>query len=207
MRGIVKTVVALLFVAACGNTDRPLRDLQSAGGGPDEFAVIPQEPLVIPADRSLPQPTPGGSNLADPAPNADAIAALGGAASAQVAGGVPAGDAAIVAQASRYGVDPAIRASLAAADEARLDRARRSNIFNPLGRDRYFPAYARQALDPFAELDRLRGLGVAVPTVPVAVQTEAEAQSITRGEQDCAWVSVGGGPIRRVCTPVEEDPA
>lgn len=207
MREIVITVVALLFVAACGNTDRPLRDLQSAGGGPDEFAVIPQEPLVIPADRSLPQPTPGGTNLADPTPNADAIAALGGSANAQVAGGIPANDAALVAQASRYGTDPAIRAALAAADEARLERARRSNVFNPLGRDRYFPAYASQALDPFAELDRLRGLGIAVPTVPVAAQTATETQSINRGAQNCAWVSIGGGPLRRVCTPVEEDPS
>lgn len=201
MRAITFSVLALTLVAACGDTDRPLHDLRSAGGGPDEFAVIPLAPLEIPQELSLPTPTPGGTNRTDPSPNADAIAALGGAASAQVAGGIPANDAALVAQATRYGVEPTIRAELAAMDTARLDRARRSNVFNPLGRDRYFPAYANQALDASAELDRLRGLGVAVPNAPV-VQQEQRQQRVA---QNCAYVSIGGGPIRRVCTPVEPD--
>lgn len=168
MRKFTFSALALILVAACGNTDRPLRDLQSAGGGPDPFAVIPVGALEIPASRDLPTPTPGGTNRTDPTPNADAIAALGGSAAAQVAGGIPASDAALVAQASRYGVDPNIRSVLAVADNARLERARRSNIFNPLGRDRYFPAYAGQALDAFAELERLRALGIRVPTPPAA---------------------------------------
>ena len=73
MRAITLSVLVLLVVAACGDTDRPLRDLQSAGGGPDEFAVIPQEPLEIPAVQSLPQPTPGGINRADPTPTGKQI--------------------------------------------------------------------------------------------------------------------------------------
>lgn len=169
MRAISFSVLALFLITACGNTDRPLRDLRSGSGGPDEFAVIPFDPLETPQTRTLPTPTPGGANRADPTPNADAIRALGGSAAAQTAGGIPAGDAALVAQASRFGVTPTIRTELATADEARLNRARRSNIFNPLGRDRYFPAYAGFALDPFAETARLRAAGVAVPT-PVPVQ-------------------------------------
>lgn len=205
MRAFVFPVLALLFVTACGDTDRPLHDLKSASGGPDEFAVIPQEPLVIPTDRSLPRPTPGGTNLADPTPAADAIAALGGSANAQIAGGVPTGDAALVAQAGRYGVEPAIRATLFAADQARLERARRSNIFNPLGRDRYFPAYAGQALDASAELERLRALGVAVPTVPATTQNQQTQEAPQSGDTTCAFVTVGGGPFERVCKPVDED--
>lgn len=166
MRAITFSVLALSLAAACGNTDRPLHDLQAAGGGPDAFAVIPVGPLEIPATRELPPPTPGGTNRTDPTPIADAIAALGGSAAAQIAGGVPAGDAALVAQASRYGVDPSIRTELAATDAARLQRAHRSNVFNPLGRDRYFPAYAGQALDAFAELERMRALGITVPNPP-----------------------------------------
>jgi len=166
MRALSISVLALVLLSACGSTERPLRDLRAAGGGPDEFAVIPAAPLVIPQTRALPTPTPGGVNRADPTPKADAIRALGGSPSAQIAGGVPAGDAALVAQASRYGVEPDIRAVLAAADAARLERARRSNLFNPLGRDRYFPAYASQALDAYAELERLRAAGVTVPTPP-----------------------------------------
>ncbi|WP_341367470.1 DUF3035 domain-containing protein [Yoonia sp. BS5-3] len=204
MRGPVTFSLALFLVAACGDTDRPLRDLQAAGGGPDEFAVIPQEPLEIPAQLTLPTPTPGGTNLADPMPNADAIVALGGAPNAQFAGGVPAGDAALVAQASRYGTDPAIRATLAAEDEATLERARLTNVFNPLNRDRYFPAYSRQALDAYAELERLRGLGVTVPVAPVAAQTvPADAP-----HEICAdVVGEDGSFVDRVCLPQDTDPS
>ena len=207
MRTLSFSVLALILVTACGNTDRPLRDLRSAGGGPDEFAVIPADPLVIPQTAALPTPTPGGINRADPTPNADAISALGGSIAAQSAVGVPAGDAALVAQASRYGVAPNIRAELAAADAARLDRARRSNLFNPLGRDRYFPAYARQALDASAELARLASLGIAVPQVPVAI-VEAE-ESSAEGllgqlglRENCVFTTAGSpdGRLRRVCT-------
>ncbi|WP_342077855.1 DUF3035 domain-containing protein [Yoonia sp. SS1-5] len=166
MRAIIVFGLALSLLGACGNTDRPLRDLQAAGGGPDEFAVIPQRPLAIPTTAALPQPTPGGTNRADPTPKADAIAALGGAASLQIAGGVPVQDQGLIAHTSRYGVEPGIRATLAAADEARLNRRRATNVFNPLGRDRYFAAYAGQVLDAPAELARLRAAGVAVSQGP-----------------------------------------
>ena len=224
MRAISLSVLALALLTACANTDRPLRELRSAGGGPDEFAVIPQRPLVIPQTLTLPEPTPGGTNLADPNPTAEAIAALGGNAAAQRAGGVPAGDAALVAQAGRYGVDPAIRAELAAQDEAFRQRRSRVNVFNPLGRDRYFPAYAGQALNARAELARLQRLGIAVPN-PVMPQPQPRPQTaaaepeqttparpgilqriIRPGEprQTCVWTTEGpGSELRRVCTPVD----
>ncbi|WP_439153786.1 DUF3035 domain-containing protein [Yoonia sp.] len=166
MRAMITSALLLVFLAACGDTDRPLRDMRAAGSGPDEFAVIPLAPLEIPSELTLPPPTPGGTNLTDPQPRADAITALGGSADAQRAGGVPASDAGLVAQAGRYGTEPDIRATLAAEDERILQRKRRSNIFNPLNRDRYFPAYAGQVLDPYAELQRLRSLGVQVPNAP-----------------------------------------
>lgn len=207
MRAFSLSVLALTLVAACGNTDRPLRDLRSAGGGPDEFAVIPVAPLEIPQTLDLPVPTPGASNRADPTPNDDAIRALGGSPAAQFAGGIPAGDAALVAHAGRNGVDPTIRSDLAAEDAARLERARRSNIVNPLGRDRYFPAYSRQALDASAELARLDGLGVAVPTVPAEIIEERARASGGFMRQlgirdDCVFTTVGSpdGRLRRVCS-------
>ncbi|PUB17595.1 DUF3035 domain-containing protein [Yoonia sediminilitoris] len=166
MRAIILSALAIVTMTACANTDRNLRDLRASGGGPDEFAVIPQRPLLVPDTNLLPEPTPGGTNLADPTPNADAIAALGGSQTAQFTGGVPARDTALVTQASRYGVDADIRSELAAADAAFRKGRSRLNIFNPLGRDRYFPAYARQALDAFAELARLRSLGVNTPAAP-----------------------------------------
>lgn len=166
MRAMIIPALMLALLAACGNTERPLRDMRAAGGGPDEFSVIPVAPLEIPQQLTLPPPTPGGTNLTDPQPRADAIAALGGSANGQRAGGVPASDTRLVAQVSRYGVAPDIRATLAAEDERVLQRKRRTNIFNPLNRDRYFSAYVGQVLDPYAELLRLRDLGIQVPNAP-----------------------------------------
>ena len=214
MRALSFSVLALILVTACGNTDRPLRDLRSAGGGPDEFKVIPLGPLEIPQTRDLPPPTPGGSNRTDPTPNADAIRALGGSPAAEVAGGVPASDTALLAQTNRYGVDPDIRAALAAEDEARLNRARRSNIVNPLGRDRYFPTYRREALDAPAELARLGELGVLVPEVPAeAVEARDTAASGILGRfglrENCVFTTIGSpdGRLRRVCEDDTADPA
>ena len=152
-------------LAACAGGDRGLRDLRSNGGGPDEFSVLPVDPLVLPADtNALPPPTPGGANRADPAPLADAVAVLGGNPNALVPNGIPAGDAALLAAAGRNGVDPAIRQTLAAEDAAFRNRRSRLGIFG--GRDRYFRAYAGQALDAYAELQRFRNVGVATPSAP-----------------------------------------
>ncbi|MEJ6404730.1 DUF3035 domain-containing protein [Yoonia sp. 2307UL14-13] len=206
MRARLIAIIALFAVTACTNTDRPLRELRAAGNGPDEFAVIPQNPLQIPENRSLPTPTPGGTNLADPNPNAEAIAALGGSAAARRAGGIPANDAALVGHASRNGVDPNVRAELAAADEAFRERRKRLNVFNPLGRDRYFPAYAGQSLDAYAELNRLRAAGIRTPTPPAAQATTAQAQPAQRpSRQSCVFTTEGpGNELRRVCTPVDD---
>lgn len=157
---------ALMMVAltACAS-DRGLRDLRSNGGGPDEFRVLPVNPLTLPDDiTNLPTPTPGGSNITDPVPNADAVAVLGGNPTALIPSGVPAGDGALVTAVSRNGVDPSIRQTLASEDAAFRNRQSRFGFFR--GRDRYFQAYARQALDAYAELQRFRNAGVATPTAP-----------------------------------------
>lgn len=214
MRALSFSVLALTLVSACGNTDRPLRDLRSSGGGPDEFAVIPVGPLEIPGQLALPSPTPGGANRTDPVPNADAINVLGGSQAARVAGGVPTGDAALVSYTARYGVDPNIRGTLAAEDAAILERARRSNFFNPLGRDRYFPAYRRQALDASAESARLQAAGVTATEIPAEVIEEREAADATFFErlglrEDCVFTTAGSpdGRMRRVCEGDETDAA
>lgn len=156
---------ALIALTACGNS-AGLRDLSTDSAGPDEFSVIPHRPLDIPETMALPAPTPGGANKADPNPTGDAIAALGGRQEAGFAGGVPAQDAALVAQAGRNGVTGDIR-TLLAQEDARF-RSTRGAVsgLNPFGGDRYFGAYAGQALDAYAELTRFRNLGVATPTAP-----------------------------------------
>lgn len=157
---------ALAALAGCGAGGDGLRNLDTELAGPDEFSVLPGRPLTMPDSRALPPPTPGGTNRTDQTPLADAIAALGGNPAAARAGGIPAQDAALVAFAARAGTDPAIRQTLAREDAAFRSRASSGPSFNILGKDRYYPAYARFALDAYAELERLRAAGIDVPTAP-----------------------------------------
>jgi len=163
MRAIA--IFAALTLSACGGTDG-LRDLRSTGAGPEEFTVLPVGPLTIPDQLTLPPPTPNGTNITDPNPIGDAVAALGGRPSAQVAGGIPAQDAALVAAAGRNGVDPAIRQELAVADAQFRGGAARFNVLSFLRPDRYFNAYAGQALDAYATLDAYRAAGIPTPSAP-----------------------------------------
>ena len=152
-------ILAFVGLAACA----PKRDLTPGAviSGPDEFAIVPPKPLEAPESfAALPPPTPGGANLSDPTPKADAIIALGGRG---VATGAP--DGGIVTYASRFGVDPTIRADLAARDEG-FQKARRALPQWPWTKNRYERAYRGLALDPWQEWERLRALGVTVPTAP-----------------------------------------
>ena len=169
MRAMILSVLALATFAACGNTDRPLRDLRTSDGGPDEFSVIPAQPLALPETLTLLAPTPGGTNLADPSPKADAIAALGGNRAAQFAGGIPANESGLVAQVSRFGVDTDIRTALAERDAQLRQRKKLSNVFNPLNRDRYFALYAGQALDETFRAFKRAALGLGADDVPYLV--------------------------------------
>ena len=157
--------MAVVVLASCGGGNG-LHNLDTGAVGPDEFSVLPTLPLQIPATTALPPPTPGGSNLTDPNPVGDAVAALGGSPAAAFAGGIPAHDAALVAYASRNGTDPAIRNTLAVEDAAFRSQAGFGGTFNVLGRDRYYPAYASQALDAYGELERFRTAGAEGPSAP-----------------------------------------
>lgn len=148
----------ILVVSACAQGGN-LRDLSATDAGPEEFSVVPQDPLQVPTSRtSLPVPTPGGMNLADRQPLLDAAVALGGGA-ARVGG-----DAALFGQLNKFGTDPEIRAELAAAD-ARFRKGRsRFMLFGARGDRAYYGAYAGQSLDAAAEAARLSAAGVRVPT-------------------------------------------
>lgn len=157
-------IVSLILIAACSRGDPRLLNLRNNEDGPDEFSVLPTEPLEIPEDIAelpLPQPTLGGVNRVDPDPEAQAIAALGGNIErAQSA----AGD--IVSYSSRFGVSQDIREVLAAED---LEFRRRNNgrvLERAFGVNVYFRAYRRMSLDRYAELDRLRRSGVRTPAAP-----------------------------------------
>lgn len=136
-------------------------NLRSATEGPDEFGILPPKGLELPPDlAALPEPTPGGSNLTDPNPRADAILALGGTPGAGSA------DQALLNHAARHGVTAGVRETLAAEDL----RWRQKNGGRPLERlfrvNTYFQAYQRYWLDVWAELARWRAAGVQTPSAP-----------------------------------------
>ena len=157
----------LAALSACGGRDAEpnlLNIRQPRSEGPDEFAILPTKPLQVPQDRAaLPPPTPGGTNLTDPTPQADATLALGGNAGVLSR---PSGDGALIAYTGRNGVSPRIREELAAADlEFRrkndgrlLERLFNSNV--------YFDAYEQMELDQYRELERLRRAGIRTSAAP-----------------------------------------
>lgn len=168
---IILALAAAAMLAACGSDEDPiLMNLRPQGNGPDEFAIVPPLPLQLPEDlAALPPPTPGGANLTDPNPRADAIIALGGT---PQAGGVPAGDAGLVSYASRNGVAADIRTTLAAEDlEFRRDNNGRvlERLFDV---NVYFKAYRAQSLDQHAELAFWRSRGARTPSAPPRVDGE-----------------------------------
>ncbi len=163
-------LVGMMFaLAACGGGSEEAPNLlnisQPQSAGPDEFAILPSKPLEMPQDMAaLPAPTPGGVNRADLTPANDVAAALGG--NASILTRASSGDVALLAYIWRYGRDPNIRATLAAADlEFRrendgllLERLFSVNI--------YYQVYEPFELDQYAELERLRRAGIQTSSVP-----------------------------------------
>lgn len=159
-------LAAATALQGCSGDGR-LMNIRAGQTSPDEFAILPTRPLSMPTDLAvLPTPTPGGANLTDPNPQGDAVAALGGNPARLADQGIGAADQALVAHASRLGTDPAIRATLAAADlRWRQRNARRpfEVLFNTTV---YQRSYAPMALDQRAEQLRWQRSGAVTPTSP-----------------------------------------
>jgi len=152
----------LMAVVACSSGDPQLLNIRNTEEGPDEFAVLPTAPLEIPDNlAALPPPTPGAPNRVDPNPERDAIAALGGN-PARAAGA--SGD--LINYAARMGVSGDIRPVLAAEDEEFRRRNDGRVLERTFGVNVYFDAYREQSLDRYAELERLRRMGVRTPAAP-----------------------------------------
>lgn len=158
-------LIGILALAGCSNDG--LRDLTNSSAGPDEFMILPVKPLEAPANfAELPPPTPGGSNLTDPQPRADAIAALGGRPSAINEQGVPSSDAGLVTYASRNGVPSNIRQTVAQEDAEFRQRRGRLTQFRLFRTDRYNQVYSNQTMNPFEVERQARQSGVPTPTSP-----------------------------------------
>ena len=163
MRRPLGMIILMTAVAVAGCSKTGLRDIRAAGPGPDEFMILPVKPLTAPTSYSeLPTPTPGGANLVDPTPTADAVAALGGRSTS----GIPAADGALVTAASRNGVDPTVRETLAEADAKFRKRQSRMTRFKLFPVDRYAQAYRRQAIDPYQQTEIYRNAGAGTPSSP-----------------------------------------
>lgn len=135
--------------------------------GPDEFAVVPTKPLTIPEDLiTLPTPRPGTINRVDVEPNKDAVAALGGDASSLNPTVARASEGALLTATTRYGIDPNIRETLRAADKVQRKRKGARLLERLAGQTDSARAYREFTLDQYAELERLRRLGVRTPTAP-----------------------------------------
>lgn len=164
-------MVAALALSACARGDKlpELMNIRSQTRSPDEFTVLPTKPLTMPDDLAiLPAPTPGGANITDPTPAADAVAALGGNPEALTPKGIAAGNGGLVSHAGRFGTAADIRQVLAAEDLAyrrKHDGRLLERIFNV---NVYFKAYAPMSLDQYLELQRWRQAGVRTVGAPPA---------------------------------------
>jgi hypothetical protein len=167
-RAIVGPLVAASFLlAACSNGDNTLMNLQQDGEGPDEFAILPTNPLETPKDLAyLPEPTLGGTNRVDKTPRRDAVAALGGRAALTDSGRIQAGEQALLSAAGRFGIDPDIRSKVAAEDAAFRANARVRLLERLFNVNAYFSTYADLSLNAPEELLRLRRMGIRTPTAP-----------------------------------------
>lgn len=163
----IAPLIGILALAGCATGGGGLMNIRATEAGPDEFAILPGKPLQAPETyAALPPPTPGGFNRTDPTPLADAVVALGGRPGAAPAP-VPASDGALVrAAASPGGIDPSVRAALAAEDQAFRTRNRGRLLERIFGNSRYYRVYRGQALDQGEALARARAAGLRTPAAP-----------------------------------------
>lgn len=160
-------ILTLTGLAACGGDGSQLMNLDAGQRSPDEFQVLPTKPLTMPDNLAvLPQPTPGGDNLTDPTPFADAVGALGGNPAALADQGVSASDQVLVAYAARGGTDPVIRQRLAQEDSEWRSRHSRRLLERLAQTNVYLRAYSEMTLDSHAELQRWQRAGAQVPSAP-----------------------------------------
>lgn len=99
-KSIILAAVALVALSGCAHN-------KVGRGGPDEFSVARQAPLVIPPDYSLTPPKPGAARANDVSANAQALDALFGGTATRSAG-----ERATLSEAGDESDDPGIRSSV-----------------------------------------------------------------------------------------------
>lgn len=166
---IITSIALVGALAACDTSQgigRFVAGEDNLQNGPDEFAIVPTKPLELPDDfAALPQPTPGGRNLTDQRPDADAIAALGGQPSRLDSTNVGAGEGALVAVAERNGSAANIREVLAAEDKEFREKNGPRLLERWFKVNTYLKSYEDETLEARRTNELLRRAGVKTPSV------------------------------------------
>ncbi len=168
LRLLILGMVAVGLAACSGS--KTLHSNAPTGDGPDEFSIMPAKELTQPKDyAALPPPTPGGVNRTDQDPLGDAVAALGGKASARSPynTAIPASDGNLVNYSSRLGREANIRATVLAEDEEFRRKRGRGTWLRISKKGLYEDVYKRQALDYRDEWWRWKRAGARTPAAPV----------------------------------------
>ena len=171
LRGLrIITIVVLVGALAGCDTSQGLgrfvageRNLQN---GPDEFGIVPFQPLELPDSLvALPNPTPGGRNLTDSLPEHDAVAALGGRPERLDSNKIIAGERALLAATERNGVTENIRAVLAVEDKEFREKNGPKLLERWFNVNTYLKSYKDETLPARRTSKLLRSKGVKTPTV------------------------------------------
>ncbi len=192
-------LAAATALAGCDTVGNPLDALSSKKPSPDEFQVLTRRGLERPPGRgasTLPEPRPGVASPLDPDPQAEAIAALTGAAPPPRATAISRGEAALLAAADAQAASSEIRTQIAVENREIEENKpyEAPTIFELLsGEETIDP---ETVIDPAAEARRLQESGVATPTSPRALAEEAERQAaaeedITEDESQPISGSIG----------------
>ena len=176
----------LLALPACGTIGSPLEALGARIPPPDEFQVIAQKPLVMPALGSLPEPRPGAPSPLDPDPHRDAIQALFGASGSPVVSAIApsAGELVLLNSANAAAASSEIRVQI---EQERIQEAAAKpyearSLGDALGFGGGEQLDESELLDPEAEARRLRHEGYLTPVDPNAAVEEEEAPEFVEPE-------------------------
>jgi hypothetical protein len=166
---IITIIVLVGALAGCDTSQgvgRFIAGERNLQNGPDEFGIVPFQPLELPNSLiALPNPTPGGRNLTDPLPEHDAVAALGGRPERLDGNKVVAGEGALLAATERNGVTANIRAILAAEDKEFRKKNGPKLLERWFNVNTYLRSYKDETLPARRTSKLLRSKGVKTPTV------------------------------------------
>lgn len=183
--GCAMAAIALLALIGCDQVGNPIKVLTGKRASPDEFQVLPREPLQMPRDLSLPVPQPGTPSPRAPQPKRAAQMALLGTTAGPVAAQPSSGEQALLSAANTAAADPEIRATLESdqkkASEGPYEPPTIWELIGVSDGD-YANVDPEIVLDPQTEAKRLRTKGAAsTPVDPDAYSKDVPEEEVEQG--------------------------